>query len=129
MDTGRLPTRILIVPRPRAGVTQPTGHHAYRTIIRAVRRVAPQSTQGVLLRAAREVRAPGWSPATAGHILVAHVDGDLAPLRAARTYLLATTLDRRTVSDANALATINAAIAEIEALRRDTRQGTRQHAQ
>jgi hypothetical protein len=69
MDTGRSPTRILIVPRPRAGVAETAGHHPRRTIFRAVRRVSPRSTQGVLFRVARELRDPGCSPASAGRAL------------------------------------------------------------
>lgn len=121
MDARGSSTRILIVPRPRSGVPERSRAGRERTIIRAVRRVSPRSAQGVLLRVVREVRDPGRSLVTAGHALVAHVDGDPAPLRAARVYLLAATLDRRSLTDARALASINVAIAEIEAGQRQVR--------
>ena len=124
MDAGWSSTRILIVPRPRAGAALPSVQRGTRTVIRSVRRVAPRSTAEVLLRAAREVRDPRWSPAGAGHALVAHVGGETGPLRAARVHLLAATLDRRTRAESRALASIDAAIAEIEAGQRPRPRST-----
>jgi hypothetical protein len=50
-----------------------------------------------------------------------HVGSDLEPLRAARIHLLVATLDRATLTQAKALATLNLAILEIEAGARTAR--------
>lgn len=121
MDAGRSTTRILVVPRPRGGVTEQAVDHRDRIFIRSVRRVAPRTTRGVLMRVLRDVRDPGWSLATAAQALVGQVDGDLAPLRSARIHLLVASLDHRTLADARALATIEVAIAEVEAQQRQRR--------
>jgi hypothetical protein len=79
----------------------------------------------VLLRVVQEVLDPQWSPTRAARSIVAHVGGEVGPLRAARAQLLATTFDRATASRARALTTINLAIAQIEAAAADPgRSGT-----
>jgi hypothetical protein len=50
----------------------------------------------------------------------------LEPLRAARVHLLAATLDRATLTQAKALATLNVAILEIEARARAVRDHSAQ---
>jgi hypothetical protein len=62
----------------------------------------------------REVLDPQWTVHSAARVLVAHVEGNLAPLRTARARLLAAALDRATTSYVRALDTINRAILEIE---------------
>lgn len=122
MDADRSPARIVIVPRPRprTGVAERVADRADRTTIRTVRRVAPRSAHGVLVRAAQEARDPGWSLMAAAQALVAQVDGDLVPLRAARIHLLAVTLNPWALSDARSLASIDVALAAIEDRRRLT---------
>jgi hypothetical protein len=90
------------------------------------RRIAPRSTQGVLLRVVREVLDPQWSLGPAARALAEHVGSDLEPLRAARVHLLAATLDRATLTQAKALATLNVAILEIEARARAVRDNSAQ---
>ena len=112
MDAERSPK----IPFPRAGATrgsassEPPGY----AVRRHSRRVAPRSTQGVLLRVIREVLDPNWTPAEAARAIVAQVGGELGPLRGARERLLAGSSDRSSVSHARALATIDLAIAQIE---------------
>jgi hypothetical protein len=118
MEAGRSSARILLVPRPRTGVAERVTKRAERTTIRTVRRVAPRSAQGVLLRAAREARDPCWSLVPAAQALVAQVGGDLTPLRTARVHLLAVTLDPWALSEARALASIDVAIAAVGSRRR-----------
>lgn len=115
MDAGRSPTRIRLVPRPRGPATDQAEEPRDRTFIRSVRRVAPRSTRGVLMRVLRDVREPEWSAEKAGRALVAHVDGDLMLLRSARVHLIVATVDRRPLSAARALAALDVAIAEVEA--------------
>lgn len=104
-------------PLPRRGLPPTSARSASTTsaVRRVVRRVTPRSAQGVLLRVIQEVLDPRWSPARAAHSIVAHVDGEVGPLRGARALLLAPAVDRATVSRARALVTLNLAIAQIEA--------------
>ena len=79
-----------------------------KPVRRVARRVTPRSAQGVLLRVVQEVLDPQWSPTRAARSIVAHVGGEVGPLRAARAQLIATTFDRVTAS--RAIAPLRSAI-------------------
>jgi hypothetical protein len=80
---------------------------------RMARRVPVRSAQSALVLVMREVMKAAWQPATAAARLLNEVP-DLAVLRLARSRVRIASLERATVFQARALATLNLAITELE---------------
>lgn len=80
---------------------------------RLAQRLPVRSPQSALVLVMREVMKAAWHPATAAARLLTEVP-DLAVLRVARSRLRIANLERATVFQGRALATLNLAINELE---------------
>jgi hypothetical protein len=80
---------------------------------RVARRVPNQSPQRTLQLVMHEVMQASWQPAVAAARVLAHVH-DLHVLRVVRARVRLAGLDRATLSQARALATLNLAITQLE---------------
>ena len=80
---------------------------------RMVRRLPTRSPQSALVLVMREVMKAAWQPATAAARVIDEVP-DLTVLRLARSRVRIASLERATVFQGRALATLNLAINELE---------------
>jgi hypothetical protein len=80
---------------------------------RVARRVPNQSPQRTLQLVMHEAMQASWQPAAAAARVLAHVQ-DLHVLRVVRARVRLAGLDRATLSQARALATLNMAITQLE---------------
>lgn len=80
---------------------------------RMARRLPTRSPQSALVLVMREVMKAAWQPATAAARLLNEVP-DLSALRLARSRVRIASLERATVFQGRALATLNLAINELE---------------
>ncbi|MEU0313296.1 hypothetical protein [Nocardioides sp. NPDC006273] len=97
------PSTIQMVPGKNGGPSQ-------RRIARLLPAGSPQWT---LLKVMREVRTPSWTPQSSA-VRLANQVGDGRALREARVRLRLATIERATITELRALATLNLAINHFE---------------